>query len=415
MPTDPPSYSPRGPKRQRPDAQSAKPVGEQTPPTRKLPDADPPSYAPGSRPPVADPPSYAPHGPGTPPEHSVPPAEPAPQHWGPQQPIQPVSPPPPPRPVRQPKRRSRGKNFLIFTAVLLILLLAWPIGLLIWANGKLNHVAALSSAAETSGTTYLLAGSDSREDLDETDAAFDRTAGARTDTILLLHVPDSGTSSLISLPRDSYVEIPGQGASKLNAAYAWGGPELLVETVENLSGFKVDHYVEVGFSGITNIVEELGGVELCYDDDVDDEKSKLKWQAGCHVADGDTALAFVRMRYADKEGDIGRTNRQRQLISAITSEAASADLLLNPKKQVGMVQAATGSLAVDNDTNILNLARLALAFRKATGPDGWSGTPPILSLNYQPGGVGSAVQLDEAQLPQFFQAVAEGKPPKQED
>lgn len=154
---------------------------------------------------------------------------------------------------------------------------------------------------------------------------------------------------------------------------------------------------------------------MCYDHDVDDEKSKLKWQAGCHVADGDTALAFVRMRYADKEGDIGRTNRQRQLISAITSEAASPKLLFNPKNQVGLVQAATGSLAVDQDTNILDLARMALAFRKATGSDGWSGTPPILSLNYQPGGVGSAVQLDDAQLPQFFQDVAAGTPPPQED
>lgn len=406
MPTDPPSYQPKGPRAPRPDSASARPVGEETPPTRIMPAGNPPSYAPGggqSQTPAAAPtyrpqphPSPAPEGGGfggiaPPPSNSVQPA---------------------PRPR---KKRSRGKTGLFVFAVVLVLLLAWPIGLLVWANGKLHHVDALSDAANTPGTTYLLAGSDSRADLDEDDSAFDRTAGARTDTILLLHVPEEGKSSLVSLPRDSYVAIPGHDSSKLNAAYSWGGPELLVETVENLSGLTIDHYVEVGFSGITNIVEELGGVELCYDEDVSDEKSQLEWEAGCHMADGDTALAFARMRYADKEGDIGRTNRQRQIIAAITSEAITPGTIVNPGKQVGLLRAATGSLVVDEETGIVDLARLALAFRKATGADGWSGTPPIASLNYRPGGVGSAVQLDEEQLPDFFAQVTAGTPPPQEN
>lgn len=399
MPVDPPSYEPQGPRRSRPDGGSARPVGKNRPLRNPQPQPDPPSYAPGgghsADSPAALPPEYpvpsrAPHQPPT--------AEPPPQ---------PLPPPERPRPPK--RRKSAARGVITF---LLILLLAWPIGLGLWANSQLTHVSALSGATSTSGTTYLLAGSDSRADLAEGDPGFDKTAGARTDTILLLHVPDSGTSSLISLPRDSYVAIPGHENSKLNAAYSWGGPPLLVETVENLSGFTVDHYVEIGFAGITNIVDELNGVELCYDEDVSDWRSDLEWEAGCHEADGTTALAFARMRYADKEGDIGRTDRQRQLIAAITDEAATIPTVLNPVRQVGLVNAGTNSLVVDEDTGIFGLGRLALAFRKATGPDGWSGAPPIASTNYRPGGVGSAVQLDEAQLPQFFEAVAAGNPPE---
>jgi len=374
-------------------------VGDRPQRTRVMPTNNPPSYAPGGR-------SQPPQAPATPPEYAVP-AQ-APTHQEPGGPLG-TPPGPPPAPARRPKRR-RKRGWLVFTFIL-VLLLAWPIGLGIWANGKLNHIDALSGAAATSGTTYLLAGSDSRAELEAGDAGFDQTEGARTDTILLLHVPEDGQTSLISLPRDSYVDIPGHGQSKLNAAYSWGGPELLVESVENLSGFTVDHYVEVGFAGITNIVEELGGVELCYDHDVSDKRSKLEWEAGCHDADGETALAFARMRYADKEGDIGRTDRQRQLIGAITSSASEAGTLLNPARQVGLVNAGTNSLSVDNDTNIWHLGKLALAFRKATGSDGWSGTPPIVSTNYRPGGVGSAVQLDSDALPGFFADVAAGTPP----
>lgn len=393
----PPSYQPKNPGRQRPDRGDARPVGPPVTPSHPTPNPDPPSYAPGQRPsqqaPVA-PPSYPPK------PYTAPPSTP--------------ETPPEPHPIPQPRpssRGRRGRKTLIIFGLILVLIFAWPIGLGFWANGKLSHVEVLSTASPTSGTTYLLAGSDSREGLEKGDAGFDNTDSARTDTILLLHVPESGTNSLISLPRDSYVDIPGHSASKLNAAYAWGGPKLLVETVEGFTGMTVDHYVEVGFAGITNIVDELGGVELCYDDDVSDRRSALEWKAGCHEADGPTALAFARMRYADKEGDIGRTNRQRQLIGAITSEATTASIALNPKRQVGLIEAATDSLVVDEDTNVIDLAKLALAFRQSTGPDGWSGTPPILSLNYRPGGVGAAVQLDESKLPGFFQKIREGNPP----
>jgi LCP family protein required for cell wall assembly len=299
--------------------------------------------------------------------------------------------------------------------LVLLLVIAWPIGLVLWADGKIQHVTALSGSAPTPGTTYLLAGSDSREDGAIEDA---ETVGARTDTILLLHVPESGPSALISLPRDTYTEIPGNGSSKLNAAFSWGGAPLLVQTVEQLSGLTVDHYVEIGFGGVEEIVDALGGVDLCLDGStgitfpVNEPKSGLIWDApGCRTVDGVQALAFSRMRYADPSGDIGRGLRQRQLISAVADKAADPAVLLKPATQVSLIESGTGALTASDETGIVDLGRLALAFRAATGPGGVTGTPPIASMDYRPGGVGSTVRLDPDQAPTFWAAVRDGSLP----
>ena len=289
--------------------------------------------------------------------------------------------------------------------LLLVLLLAWPVGLLIWANGQINHIPALSDAPDTPGRTYLLAGSDSRAD----GAAGDATEGERSDTIMLLHKPSSGPTALVSLPRDTLTDIPGRGANKLNAAYSLGGPELLVEAVEGLTGLTVDHYVEIGMAGVRDVVDAVGGVELCLDYDVDDWRSRLEWEAGCHRVDGETALAFARMRYADPDGDIGRTERQRQIVSSIISEAASPGTLLDPREHVDLVSSGLGSILVDEDTGIIDLGRMALAFRAATGADGLIGPPPIADRDYRPGGVGSTVLLDPQRTPNFFARLRDGE------
>ncbi|WP_255595433.1 LCP family protein [Cellulomonas sp. C5510] len=314
-----------------------------------------------------------------------------------------------------PRRRRRGRVIALVTVLVLLLLVAWPVGLVLWADGKVKHVDALSGAAGTPGTTYLLSGSDSREDGAIEDS---ETVGARTDTILLLQVPESGPAALISLPRDTYVEIPGQGPSKLNAAYSWGGAPLLVQTVEQLTGLTVDHYVEVGFGGVEQLVDAVGGVDLCLDGStgitfpVNEPKSGLVWDApGCKTVDGVQALAFSRMRYADPSGDIGRGMRQRQLISAVASKAEDPSLLLQPGKQVALVDAGTGALTASEGTGVVDLGRLALAFRSASGPDGITGTPPIASMDYRPGGIGSTVLLDPDQTPAFFAGIRDGSLP----
>ena len=322
----------------------------------------------------------------------------------------------PPERTRRPG--ARRKRVALIAVVVVLALLAWPIGLLIWANGKIQHVDALSTAANTPGTTYLIAGSDSRGGAGG--IAADGTQGARTDTILLLQVPPSGPAALISLPRDTYAKIPGRGASKLNAAYSWGGAPLLVQTVEQLTGLRVDQYVEIGLGGVAQVVDAVGGVQLCLDPKINlvkfplnDKDSGLKWDApGCKLADGATALAFTRMRKADREGDIGRAKRQQQLIAALSSAVATPSLVFAPGRQVTLISTGLGALQVSRGTDIVDLGRLALAFRRATGPAGIRGTPPILSADYRPGhGAGSTVELDPAKTPAFFTAIMNGTLP----
>lgn len=316
---------------------------------------------------------------------------------------------PPAGPTR-PTKGKGGRNLkrsLIALGVVLVLLLAWPVGLGFWANGKLKHTEALSGAANTVGTTWLLAGSDVRGNW----AGDDTTEGARTDTIMLVHKPPRGPVALISLPRDTYVKIPGHGPAKLNAAYAYGGPKLLVATVEGLTGLTIDHYVEINLSGVRDIVDAVGGVKLCLDYNVNDEDSGLVWKAGCHVTAGEQAMAFVRMRHADPLGDIGRAARQRQLISSLTKKIVTPGFLLNPSRHIDLVNAGTGALVTSKGSNIITLAQLALAFKDAIGDGGVMGTPPIANMGYEPGGIGSTVLLDPDKITSFFQKIMDGSMP----
>lgn len=303
-------------------------------------------------------------------------------------------------------KSSKKRIFKIVALSLVALLIAWPVGLVIWANGKLNTIEALSGAPDTDGTTYLIAGSDSRS----ADSGSD-IKGARADTIMLLHVPKDGPTALISLPRDIYVPIPGHDSNKINASFSLGGAPLLVETVEELTNLTVDHYVELGFDGVKDVVDAVGGVELCLDYSVKDKESGLNWKAGCHEADGKTALAFARMRKADPLGDIGRAERQRQVVSAVAKELKNPAELIKPTTQVKLIDAGTGALVVSEGSGFIDLGKMALAFLKANSEDGVTGTPPLLSLDYRPGGVGSAVQLDEEATVKFFEDIAQGNLP----
>ncbi len=284
------------------------------------------------------------------------------------------------------------------------LVLYW-VAFLFWAQSNINSVEALSGAASTPGETYLIVGSDSREGWDHPDS----TEGERTDTIMVLHKPESGPVALISIPRDSYVDIPGHDKNKINASFAWGGPQLLVETVEELTGLTVDGYFEIGFTGVGEIVDALGGVELCYDQDVSDKNSKMEWEAGCHVVDGDEALAFSRMRYADPLGDIGRTQRQQQLVAVVAQDILSPATILNPTKLIPVTAAGLDAFRVSEGTGVLDLGKFALALRSGMGGNAVTGTPPIKDLGYNVAGAGSTVLLDPDQIDEFWDKIANGE------
>ena len=305
----------------------------------------------------------------------------------------------------RPRRKRRRRLVLKTLSVLLVIVLAWG-GFLVWdANTNIGRVSALSGASDTAGTTYLLAGSDSRAD----GAVQDGFEGSeRADSIMLVNIAANGQAVALSIPRDTYAEIPGVGWDKINASYAYGGPQLLVETVEKLTGMTVDHFVQIGMGAVPDMVDAVGGVELCYDHDSNDEYSGLNWTAGCHTVDGPTALQFSRMRYQDPEGDIGRTKRQRQVISKVVSEAASPATLINPARTLRVERAGSKSFTVDEDSSIMTVASLVMALRSASS-DELMGVPPIESLDYTTSAGASAVLLRDETAPDFFAKLRAGK------
>lgn len=357
--------------------------------------SNPPSYAPGSgRSSGAN--TYAPSGNG-PRQVTINRAQgmPAPA---------PAAPPAPSAPVSAPRRRKRRHPILKTLCLFLVIILAWG-GFLMWdANTNMGRVSALSGAADTPGTTYLLAGSDSRADGAVKDG-FDESE--RADSIMLVNVAPNGQTVALSIPRDTYAEIPGVGWDKINASYAYGGPQLLVETVEKLTGLTVDHFVQIGMGAVPDMVDAVGGVELCYDNDADDQYSGLKWTAGCHTVDGTTALQFSRMRYQDPEGDIGRTKRQRQVISKVISSAASPSTLINPAKTLRVERAGSKSFTVDEDSSVVTVASLVWALRSASSNQ-MMGVPPIESLNFTTNAGASAVLLRDTTADDFFAKLRAG-------
>lgn len=178
--------------------------------------------------------------------------------------------------------------------------------------------------------TFLVVGSDSREGLEDLEN-FGDFAGARGDVVMLVRVdPSSGEARMLSIPRDLWVDIPGNGEGKINAAYSFGGPRLMVETIRENLGIEINHYVEIGFVGFQEMVDELGGVQISFPNDARDVSSGLDVPAGTEVLDGEMALAYARSRkYQEYQNgswvsveanDIGRTARQQEVVRAIMSE-----------------------------------------------------------------------------------------------
>ncbi|MGO1947821.1 MAG: LCP family protein [Brachybacterium alimentarium] len=287
--------------------------------------------------------------------------------------------------------------------LVLVVVVGWVAGLVLWADSRIEHVDALSGIENTEGTTYLIAGSDRRggDAVDD-----DGTEGARTDTIMLLHKARNGNSYLISLPRDTLVDIPGRGGYKLNAAYAFGGAPLLVETVEEFTGLTIDHYVEIGFDGVSGMVDAVDHVNLCIDRDVDDKKSGLSMTEGCHDVGGEQALAFVRARYFDPTADIGRQQRQQQFVSALMDRVTSPAVLLNPFSQVKLAGAGSDSLVTSEGTGIFTVGRMALTARSAMSAG--TLTMPVENPEFQTQNSGVAILTDDEDIATFFDSVEDG-------
>ncbi|WP_345607265.1 LCP family protein [Pseudonocardia adelaidensis] len=309
-----------------------------------------------------------------------------------------------PRPVR---RRPRWGRRLGIALLALVVLVA---GFALYVDGSLARVPALpsDSAASSEGTNWLIVGSDSRANLtaeQRKEYATGDPESELTDTIMLLHT-GSGPTTLVSIPRDSIVDIPGKGRHKINSAYGrgggaeGGGPELLVSTVEKATGLRIDHYIEIGFLGIVSVVDAVGGVEMCVPESIKDPKAALDIKAGCQTLDEATALGYVRTR-ATASSDFGRVERQRAFISALLDKATSPATLFNPFRTIPLATGLSGSIAVDRSTHVWHLAQLGLAMRGLS--DGISTTVPVRD---------GVVNWDKTRSKALFDALkADERPP----
>ena len=318
-----------------------------------------------------------------------------------------------------PRSRHRRRTVILGLAIVLAAWLAFMIWVPLHAWGAVHRTDADPGGtrpAASKGYDYVLVGSDSRQGLTpeqqkqlQTGSVKD-AGGLRTDSIILVHVPSGdGKPALISLPRDSYVPVPGHGHNKINAAYALGGPKLLVQTIEDVTGVRIDGYVEIGFGGFASVVDSLDGVDICVKRAMDDPMAGINLKAGCQTLDGPKALGYVRARYSDPLGDIGRVQRQRQFLSAIMHKAVTPSTVLVPWRFYGFSTAAGAGLTVGQDTTLRDVVRVLQAMRAVSDGQGLSLTVPVSDPALQTH-VGSAVKWDTQRAKELFTAIKNDDP-----
>ena len=248
------------------------------------------------------------------------------------------------------------------------------------------------------GHTYLMVGSDSRAGLSKEERKALSTGGAaggRTDTIMLLHT-GSGPNLLLSIPRDSIVDIPGHPSGKINAAYAFGGPELLVQTIEQNTGVRIDDYVEIGMGGVAGIVDAVGGIEVCPKTNMKDKLAGLDIKKGCQEVDGATALAYARSRHTSGIGDIDRVRRQREVVSAVGSEVLSPWTVINPVRYWRLNNAIPDFFTFGEGMGPVRSAMWATAMTRVNGDKGLTCVVPLQDL---------AVHWDPEKAPEMFEKI----------
>ncbi|MFC4498373.1 MULTISPECIES: LCP family protein [Streptomyces] len=337
---------------------------------------------------------------------------------------------PPVRPVRVRRKRPRWAMRAATTLSVVVL-----------ASAGIGHSVVTSLDADIArvdpfkdmknrprpghGMNVLLVGTDARDKITELERRRYRLGGAPchcTDTIMIVHISeDRERASVVSLPRDSYAVTPPHTDQvtgkahrghpiKLNAAYAEGGPQLTVRTVENMTHIKIDHYLEVDFTSFMKTVDVVGGVKVCTAQPLKDTYTGLNLPAGKHTLRGGTALQFVRSRHADASSDLGRMKRQQRFLASLVDQATSSGILLNPLKFRDVTRAVLGSVRADRGFGTDELLDLGRAMRTFSPASSEFTTVPIGQLGFMAPGIGSTLKWDPAKAERLFRAVREDKP-----
>ncbi|MFF2631057.1 LCP family protein [Kitasatospora griseola] len=279
--------------------------------------------------------------------------------------------------------------------------------------------------ADDGASTFLVVGTDEREGISESTLKDVLHAGGEschcTDTMMIVQLSDHGRATVISVPRDSYVEIPAHqdrvsgkqvaaAKGKINAAYGMGGAPLAVRTVEQSTGLRIDHYIEVNFLGFVSTVDALGGVDVCTPKPLRDDYSGLDLPAGTSRLDGAGALRYVRARHVDGSSDLGRMHRQQKFLAQLLHQASSGGTLLNPARLTRVMDTVLRSVKVDKGLGNAELLDFAARLKDLSASNADFATVPLSSVDHPVQGWGSTVLWDDKGAKALFDAVRAGRP-----
>jgi LCP family protein required for cell wall assembly len=324
-----------------------------------------------------------------------------------------------------------ARSIKIFTGISIAVLAISAISALAFGTvtasiNKIDVFSGIDKRPEKKSTAmnYLLVGSDTREGLSKAELKALRVgsvataAGKRSDTMLLVHISKARDKAiLISIPRDTFALIPEHKSksgkiipavhSKINSSFNWGGAPLLIQTIEEMTELKIDHYVEINFAGFARIVDSIGGVEVCTKKNINDPKSHLILEAGVHTLNGIESLKYVRTREFDGMGDLGRMQRQQAFMSAVLRKATSAGVLLNPVTMASFINSALSAVTTDSELKNSDLIALAKQMKSLSTSSVRTLTVPLSNLSYNSNGVTSAVLWDPVLAPQLWTRLRE--------
>jgi LCP family protein required for cell wall assembly len=313
------------------------------------------------------------------------------------------------RKARQ-RRVMLGLSAALSAVVLFLAGTAW--GFTSYINDTIGRVNAGTAGTPSSGPlNVLLAGVDQRSGLtrhQELALHVGSDVSSNSDTMMLIHVSgDRSRVTVISVPRDSWVDIPGHGMNKINSAYGLGGPQLVVKTVEQNTGLTINDFVQVNFLGFVKVIDALGGVNICLPFAVNDTYSGLHLSKGVHHVSGITALEYARDRHSFATSDLARIQDQQRLLSSMLTEAISSGTLANPVKLDRFLRAALSAVKVDQG---LNVAALADQMRGISASNVRFTTVPLSDYNYKTPTGELAVLWDTKQSQALFGELKNDKP-----
>ncbi|GAA0470274.1 LCP family protein [Streptomyces olivaceiscleroticus] len=345
--------------------------------------------------------------------------------------------PPPPRtlPLPAPGRRRRRARWIVRVIAVssVALLAASGIGhaMVTGVDEGITRVDAFKGMDHRprpvtgTGMNFLVAGTDNRDRLSKAEKDRYHLGGAPchcTDTIMLVHLSAArDRASVISLPRDSFAEVPEYRSDRtgrqmpahpvrLNAAYAEGGPNLTVRTVEHMTGVHIDHYLEVDFTSFMKTVDTVGGVQVCTTTPLKDRYTGLDLPKGTSKLNGGEALQYVRARHLDGGSDLGRMQRQQRFLVALLHRITDSETLMNPVAFKRITSTMLGSLRADAGFGPREMVALGQALRSFKPSSSEFASVPVGDINYTVPNLGSTVKWDEDRAEKLFEAIRADRP-----